>query len=553
MYKKVLALSTFPLLLANLPAFAAKPIDLSQQPVSALNSFLSTDTNTRSLTSIGKDRIKELKRFVDFKRTLHVRIQQTYSGFPVWGGDAILHVPQADKTDRPLAELIKTAAIRSMNGTIYQSLSADLDSAPSYVQSETQAQKAFDEAVRLYEANKGKLGTIENKQTKLMVYIDEAKKAHWAFLVSFDTQPDATTIPERPTYLMDATSFQAYKEWNDMQTLTNVTGGGNGGNTKTGKYNYDGLRGDFAALGMQRNDIKKICYLQNNDVVVKDARNRNTVVEFACNTTDKLHNNVYWDASLNIINGGYSPDNDALYAGNVVKDMYLKWYHLPVIVQNGKPMLLVMISHYKQVRFLDFENAAWDGKQMLLGDGGDSMYPLTSLGVIGHEVSHGFTQQHSNLVYTEQSGGLNESFSDMAAQAVEYYTVGKSSWQIGGEIMKQEGVSLRYMNDPTKDCIGKKPGAACSIDNVNDYNGKLDVHYTSGVFNYAYYLLATSIGWNSQKAFDVMVQANMSYWTSTSTFQQAACGVVKATRDYGYDVFTVSRAFGGVGIDTSKC
>ena len=184
--------------------------------------------------------------------------------------------------------------------------------------------------------------------------------------------------------------------------------------------------------------------------------------------------------------------NDALYAGKVIKEMYQKWYNVPVLVENGKPMMLIMRVHVP-----NYDNAYWDGKAMTFGDGESVFYPLVSLGVAAHEVSHGFTQQHSGLVYSRQSGGLNEAFSDMAAQAAEFYSVGHSSWQIGPEIFKSDR-ALRYMDEPTRD--GR------SIDNVKNYSDWIDVHYSSGIFNKAFFLMAK--GWNnamrySKMAFDV--------------------------------------------------
>ncbi len=211
-------------------------------------------------------------------------------------------------------------------------------------------------------------------------------------------------------------------------------------------------------------------------------------------------------------------------------------------------MMLNMVVH------ANMENAYWDGSDMTFGDGGSMFYPLVSLGVGAHEISHGFTEQHSNLVYDGQSGGLNESFSDMAAQAAEYYSTGKSSWQIGAEIMKANNQSLRYMDEPTKDCeADEQPGGECSISNVKDYGEYVDVHYSSGIFNKAFYLLATSDGWNTKKAFDVMVQANTNYWTSHTSFAEAACGVVKAAQDYKYPITSIKQAMLTVGIKIDKC
>ncbi|EKD72194.1 MAG: hypothetical protein ACD_45C00739G0001 [uncultured bacterium] len=182
--------------------------------------------------------------------------------------------------------------------------------------------------------------------------------------------------------------------------------------------------------------------------------------------------------------------------------------------------------------------------EMYFGDGIKIFYPLTSLGVGAHEISHGFTAHHSNLTYQKQSGGLNEAFSDMAAQAAEFYATKHNSWQIGPEIMKGEG-ALRYMDEPTKD--GK------SISHMKDYADNLNVHYTSGIFNKVFYLMATAADWDTQKAFNVMVKANIEEWTANTTFAEAACGVKRAADGLGYDLATVTNAFDQVGIEMNHC
>jgi pseudolysin len=201
-----------------------------------------------------------------------------------------------------------------------------------------------------------------------------------------------------------------------------------------------------------------------------------------------------------------------------------------------------------------YDNAAWDGRKMIFGDGDTMFYPLTSLGVGAHEISHGFTEQHSNLVYENQSGGMNESFSDMAAQAAEFYAYGTNSWQIGPEIFKAKNQALRYMDQPSKDCpVGNKPGQECSIDHASQYTDGLEVHFSSGVFNRLFYLMSSGDHWDPKKAFDVMVYANQYYWTKTSTFEQGACGVLKAAEHLGYEIEVVKTAIDTVGINRSHC
>lgn len=525
-------------------ASAATPIDLKQQPASYLQSFLSSAN--KSLTSAtAQSSLQQLSTNKDFNQTSHTRYQQMYAGYPVWGADFVVHTPAGKSTS-----LNNVSSATSMNGVVYQDLQKDLAKASDLVFSAAQAEKALQFAMNSYQHNGKVKGEFSQGNTKLMVYVDKENKAHWAFLVNFFVKAKEGT-PAKPTYILDANSFAVYTQYDDIKTLDKVEGGGNGGNWKTGMFVYDGGNGHFPKLNMMRDANAKVCYLQNDEVTVTNANKNDEIMNFKCDSIDQEHG-IYWDGVTDFVNFGFSPMNDALYAGKVIKAMYADWYKVPVLTQNGKSMMLNMRVHDRS--FMGMENAYWDGKAMTFGDGFFMFYPLVSLGVGAHEISHGFTEQHSNLAYEHQSGGLNESFSDMAAQAAEFYSTAKNTWQIGSDITKKKGTALRYMDDPTKDCQGSgMPAGQCSIGNAGDYTDSLDVHFTSGVFNKAYYLLATTQGWDARKAFDVMVQANMNYWTSNTTWKEAACGVVKATQDYKYDVYAVRNAFTGVGIDTSKC
>jgi pseudolysin/vibriolysin len=96
------------------------------------------------------------------------------------------------------------------------------------------------------------------------------------------------------------------------------------------------------------------------------------------------------------------------------------------------------------------------------------------------------------------------------------------------------------MSNPSKD--GR------SINNASQMTSTMDPHYSSGVYNLAFYKLATTLNWNTKKAFQVMAHANDVYWTSTSTFNAGACGVEKAATDYGYGAAAVTAAFSAVGV-----
>jgi pseudolysin len=564
--------------------YAATSVVLAHQNISILNKILSTPNAVN---------LKETSRAVDFKKTLHIRIQETYSGYPVWGADAVVHIPNGEgaaKSKTPLLTAVKRNADSYMNGTLYQNLSADLANTPAYVFGHARAQEALQYGINTYTKYTKSAGgnpEVRDQQSQLMVFIDENKKAHWAFKVSFlAAATKKGQIPSVPVYILDAASFQVYEQWNDMKTLETIKledtiGGGYGGNIKMGKLTYDGLANDLPALKIKRDAAKKLCYLQNEEVTINTCTfffpmfgcMSSTPFKVSCDVTDSVHGNVYWNGETDAINGGYSPSNDALYSGAVIKAMYQKWFHVPVLVnRDGSDMMLNMVVHLPQ-----FDNAYWYQGTMNFGDGDTLFYPLTSLGVAAHEVSHGFTEQppHSGLVYDQQSGGMNESFSDMAAQVAEIYAYGHNSWQIGPEIFKQEGQALRYMDQPSKDCVGGRiPAEKCSFEHVSDYDKYVEkhrqddpqtrypnVHYSSGIYNYVFYLISKAWGAEEpnknegvKKAFRVMLQANSHYWTSTTTFAEGACGVMKATNELGYDINAVKAAFSAVGItDTSSC
>jgi vibriolysin len=223
--------------------------------------------------------------------------------------------------------------------------------------------------------------------------------------------------------------------------------------------------------------------------------------------------------------------NDAQFFGNVIFDMYNAY-----VGTNPLTFQLTMKVHYSN----NYENAFWDGSAMTFGDGATTFYPLVSLDVSSHEVSHGFTEQNSGLVYSNQSGGMNEAFSDMAGEAAEAFDRGSNDFWVGYDIFKSGNGALRYMDNPTND--GR------SIDHASDYYSGLDVHYSSGVYNKAFHLLATTSGWNTQMAFQVMARANQVYWTSNSTYNTGACGVADAATDLGYSSADVDAAMASVGV-----
>ncbi|NEE27215.1 M4 family metallopeptidase, partial [Streptomyces sp. SID7982] len=126
----------------------------------------------------------------------------------------------------------------------------------------------------------------------------------------------------------------------------------------------------------------------------------------------------------------------------------------------------------------NYVNAFWQDSCfcMTYGDGSGNVKPLTSLDVAAHEMTHGLTSVTAKLVYSGESGGLNEATSDIFAAGVEFYsntTQDPGDYLVGEKIdINGNGTPLRYMDKPSKDGSSK--------DYWYSGIGNVDVHYSSG-------------------------------------------------------------------------
>ena len=442
-----------------------------------------------AILGLSAQELVPVRRRIYIGGTTVTRYQQSYQSVPVWGES----VTEKRTPNQSTPEL---------SGTLLRNLANDLPAIqPTY--SPAQALTLAKTRARINVPT-------ENDQTKLFVRLGTNNVAQLIYIVSFLIKDAAT--PSRPHAMIDATTGAVLEQWEGLQHLD---ASGPGGNQNTGKYEYGSAL--YGPLVVSDN-----CTMRSDNVIAVDLKNATSDVtpfQFSC------PRNIFKE-----VNGAYSPINDAYYFGTAVFNMYRDYLGLRPISQT-----LLMKVHYGR----SYENAFWDGSAMSFGDGAATLYPLVAVDVSGHEISHGFTEQNSALQYTGQAGGMDEAFSDMAGEATEYYVRGKNDFMVGADIFKADG-ALRYMDNPPRD--------GASIDNAALYTSKLDVHHSSGVYNKAFYLLATKPGWTTRRAFEVMADANQLYWTSISNFNQGACGVEKAAGNRGYAVADVTAAFEDVGV-----
>jgi PKD repeat protein len=150
---------------------------------------------------------------------------------------------------------------------------------------------------------------------------------------------------------------------------------------------------------------------------------------------------------------------------------------------DGNGFLLKSYMHYNT----NYNNAFWDGQRMTYGDGnGTTFTPLTAIDITAHEIAHGLTSNTSNLVYSNESGALNESFSDIFGVSVESFANNNTLNWIIGEDATPNGNGIRNMSNPN---AFADPDTYLG---TNYYTGTQDnggVHTNSGVQNFWYYLL----------------------------------------------------------------
>jgi Zn-dependent metalloprotease len=161
-------------------------------------------------------------------------------------------------------------------------------------------------------------------------------------------------------------------------------------------------------------------------------------------------------------------------------------------------------------RGVSFNNAFWDGREMVFGDGDGRVFTdfTKSLDVIAHELTHGVTEHTAGLDYHNQSGALNESISDVFGSLVKQWslhqTAAEADWLIGVEVFTpgSEGDALRSMKAPgtayDNALLGKDPQpdhmSKFMLLPDTDEGDNGGVHINSGIPNRAFYLTATGIG-----------------------------------------------------------
>ncbi len=277
---------------------------------------------------------------------------------------------------------------------------------------------------------------------------------------------------------------------------------------------------------LETNDRGVLIHTRNN--------NRQTLYGNAINFTDSDN---FWN---NRLPSGDDVATDAHWGAEVTYDYFKNRFNRNSFNNNGSPMYSYI--HHS----VNYNNAFWNGFAMTYGDGdGAFMSPLTSLDIVGHEFTHGVTGTSSGLIYMNQSGALNESFSDIFGAAIDFQNRGSQANYLIGEAVMVGGGAFRNMQNPNQ------------FNDPDTYNGKHwkpangpdngGVHSNSGVQNFWFYLLANGgqgtndngasyniTGIGLTKAENIAFRNLTVYLTNSSNYTDAAANAIQAAEDlYG--------------------
>ena len=420
----------------------------------------------------------------------HARFNRSYRGLQIVGGDLITRL------DR-----------RSKDSSIIQAYSDNFDV-------ETVPKVTLESAQVIATKNfKGKLGKIIN--TSLVIFAHEKNsppRLAWDVLLG-GTQDNG--LPSEKHVFIDANNSKIIESWDDIHS---ALGTGNG--YQNGTFALEITR-EPSLLYSLKDPLRGNLY----------------TVQWINQALFTSRTNIFGDGRLSI---AATTAADAQFGTAMTWD-YFRSNHGRIGIRNDG------IGSKSDVHWGSNSNAFWSDTCFCATYGdGDSIttLPFVSLDIVGHELAHGVTSATAKLVYSGESGGLNEATSDIFGTMVEFYAnVAKDvpDYTIGEKIFKNGTSAVRFMYNPSLD--GASPNC------YSPTLGSLDVHQSSGVANHFFYLLAEGsnpplplppsptcngaqlVGIGRDAAAKIWYRALTLYMVSNTDYSGARVATIKAAED----------------------
>ncbi|MCE1204422.1 MAG: M4 family metallopeptidase [Holophagaceae bacterium] len=487
----------------------------------------------------------------------HAHFTQSYKGVRVWGGDAITH------TDRNGADLPLTNALHKnillnvtpslLAGEALAVAQADLAAKGAFAYAPTTELVVFPQEVDVVTRHAGRQAL--DQEPSATDITRQVVRFALAYHVHTELENDLDGI-RHTDYIVDAHTGAILKKWNTLHTAA-ATGTGNSQYNGVVTVNTNSVTGGYEMRDMTRGAAGN--YVTNANHASTTSTAVGTIYTDADNTWGDGAN--YVEGSSTTAANGQTAAVDAMFGMAKSWDFYKLVYGRNGIDGAGS-------TTYSRVHIGNsYDNAFWSDSCfcMTYGDG-TSFTTLTALDVAGHEMSHGVCARTANLTYSGESGGLNESNSDIFGTMIEFYARGGSgatigntggNWTIGEQLAS---TPLRYMYKPSLDGASK--------DVWSSTLGSLDVHYSSGPMNRCFYFLsagATTTGNTSttllpagmtgvgnDKASAIWFRALTTYLTASSNYAAARTAAINAAKDlYGAgsaEEQAVWNAFHGINV-----
>ena len=443
--------------LAPLVAFTRSGEQADATPQAARARTLLRTSAARAAHSAQADRFAANDVIVDRDGTEHVRMNRTWNGLPVVGGDVVVHS--------------RDGRLLGVSGTLDSVGRPDL--LPGI---------RVEDAVVAAGADIG--APLERTPDASLVVYARNAEPRLAYQVKLAAGTDRAGNPLDMSYMVDAHSGKILDKWSNIQTAA-ATG--------TGKTIYSGnvaLPTNSTATGFEMRDMT------HGGSYTYDCN--------GCGTNSPPKAGTPFVDADNIWGNNTNSDR-ATVGADAHFGVATTWNFYATLGRNGIDNNGT--GSYNRVHVgRNYVNAFWSDSCfcMSYGDGDGVTYsPLVDLDVAGHEMSHGVTSRSANLTYSGESGGLNEATSDIMGSMVEFFANNANDtpdYLIGEEIYianvpgSATQKALRYMYRPNKD----GSSSDCWYSGV----GSLNVHYSSGPANHFFYMLAEGTGAKSFSGVD---------------------------------------------------
>ncbi len=483
---------------------------------------------------ISRTEMKE-KRVLHYGEFTTVRYVQTYNGIEVWGGEIIEHY--------------KDGQLIFKNGIIHDNI--EVGTIP--LLTKQQANKTVLDNLNSedYVIRNSKLVILPKDDTYFLAY-----------------KVDVFKFDSNLVYFVDAETGAILFSYNNTKFAGGPPWLSDGGDD-TGDTGDTGTAGDVVGtgIGVLGQEVTDLNVYFDGSIYQAINNTRGAQIKTYIASGRSLPGSLATDSD------NYWTDGSVVDAHKYLENVYDFYYNVfgRKSFDNNDSALIATV-HYGT----DYVNAFWNGSQMVFGDG-DGVLSTSLAGaidVIGHELSHAVTDYTSDLIYYDESGALNEAFSDIMGTTIEFYWQPEgfgllmADWMMGEDIWYPNepfGDALRYLDDPHKATTSYTETGYYPAHYSEIYTGTSDnggVHINCTVVGHWYYLIANGgtnpvsgisvTGMGIEKAREIVYLAFTQYMPADATFSVARDVTLQAAADlYGAssaEYSIVETAWNAVGV-----